>query len=52
LNSNKNLLIYRNLGLDADYVEYLKQRRREEREREQTLTTEQRQSLTFFSILN
>lgn len=30
-------------GLDADYVEYLKQRRRDEREREQALTTEQKQ---------
>jgi len=39
------------LGLDADYVEYLKLKKQKEFEAEQTLTTEQRQSM-FFIIFN
>jgi len=39
------------LGLDADYVEYLKLKKQKELEAEQALTTEQRQSM-FFIIFN
>jgi hypothetical protein len=33
------------LGLDADYVEYLKLKRQKELEAEQSITSEQRQSI-------